>query len=78
MFIRLKTPGSNDVNTNVGSIKTFTPNNNGEGSFINFNDGSSMAVLDSTRSIRGYVKKAQFQAHTGGLEQSSDQNEAEG
>ena len=58
MFIRLKTLASNDINTNVNSIKTFAPNPDGEGSVLNFNDGTTLVVLDSTRSIRGYVKKA--------------------
>lgn len=58
MFIRLKTDQSSDVNVNVNSIKTFAPNQAGDGSVLSFNDGTSLLVQDSTRSIRGYVKKA--------------------
>ena len=72
MFIRLKTENSTDVNVNVDTMKTFAPNENGEGSVLQFIDGTSLAVNESTRSIRGYIKKAQFQAHTGGGEQSED------
>lgn len=72
MFIRLSTTSSTDVNVNVDTLKTFAPNESGDGSVLQFNDGTSLAVNESTRSIRGYIKKAQFQGHTGGGDQSED------
>jgi len=64
MFIRVKTTDSNDVNVNVNGIRSFQPQ--GDYSLISFNDGTSLQVTDSTRSLRGYVKKALFVMHTGG------------
>lgn len=66
MFIRLKTNDSNDVNININAIKTFAPNSAGDGSVVSFTDGSAISVQDSTRSIRGYIKKALFAVHTSG------------
>lgn len=74
MFIRLKTNDSNDVNVNINTIKTFAPNSTGNGSVVSFTDGSVISVQDSTRSIRGYVKKALFAIHTGG---GSAENESQ-
>jgi hypothetical protein len=65
MFIRLKDTDTNDLNVNVNHIVAFQPNSTG-GSTLTFSDGDSGEVLDSTRSIRGYVKKALFAMHTGG------------
>ena len=69
MFIRLKTTNSNDVNVNMDLVQSFEPQ--GDWTQLTFNDGTSRQVTESTRSIRGYIKKAQFQAHTGGGDQNS-------
>ena len=67
MFIRLKTSGTNDANFNVNHIRSFSPNAPGaEGSTLTFQDGSSVVVLDSTRSIRSYIKKAQATGNSTG------------
>ncbi len=70
MFIRLKTKASNDVNVNMNNVQDFTAQ--GDYTLLTFTDGSTKQVLESARSIRGYIKKAQFQAHTGGGDQSSE------
>lgn len=78
MFIRVKVETSNDINVNVNSIMTFAPNltEDGqpakEGSIISFNNGIQMEVLDSTRSLRGYVKKALASINSGGATDPSD------
>jgi hypothetical protein len=65
MFIRLKDIHTNDVNININHIIGFQPSDSG-GSTLSFSNGTSGEVLDSPRSIRGYVKKALFAMHTGG------------
>lgn len=72
MFIRLKTGASNDVNVNINAIMTFAPNESGDGSVVTFTNGQSLAVQDSTRSIRGYVKKALASVNSGGATETED------
>lgn len=72
MFIRLKTNDSNDVNVNINAIKTFAPNSVGDGSVVSFTDGSAISVQDSTRSIRGYVKKALASINSGGATETDE------
>ena len=61
MFIRLSTASSNDINVNFDNVKTFAPGTgeNENNTVIQFNDGSSTVVTETTRSIRSYIKKAQ-------------------
>ncbi|QDP54407.1 MAG: hypothetical protein Unbinned4120contig1000_59 [Prokaryotic dsDNA virus sp.] len=61
MFIRLSTANSNDINVNFDNVKTFAPGTgeNEGNTVIQFNDGSSTVVTETTRSIRSYIKKAQ-------------------
>ncbi len=72
MFIRLKTSASNDVNVNINSIMTFAPNESGDGSVVTFTNGQSLAVQDSTRSIRGYVKKALASVNSSGATETDE------
>lgn len=56
MFIKVKVQG-NEVNVNVNSIRTFTPNKDADGSIINI-DGGLLVVEQSCRTLRHLSKKA--------------------
>ena len=72
MFIRLKDEASNDLNLNINHLVAFQPSKNGTGSTLTFSDGRTGEVQDSTRSIRGYVKKVLASINSGGATESDE------
>ena len=55
MFIRLKDQSNNEVNIMASAIAYFVPN--GESSVVHLNNGTSLAVQESNRSIRHRLNK---------------------
>lgn len=55
-FIRVRNEDSKDINVNVDNVLSFTAGD--AGSTIVFTNGERLAVNESTRSLRGAIKRA--------------------